>query len=160
MKQMKTWLIIFLPFILFSCNTEKAAQRQLHKIKTNHPQLFEVDTIYSIRKDTVVVNVPKHVFDTIVAATDTVVVENNRFRTIIRYFKDEGEPKIQVQTEIKEVIIPVEVIDTVFTIKEKIQMETTAYIPKWFWLLFFVVLFLFIVSFLSWKRLAWHLENG
>ena len=160
MKQMKTWLIIFLPFILFSCNTEKAAQRQLHKIKTNHPQLFEVDTIYSIRKDTVVVNVPKHVFDTIVAATDTVVVENNRFRTIIRYFKEEGEPKIQVQTEIKEVMIPVEVIDTVFTIKEKIQMETTTYIPKWFWLLFFVVLFLFIVSFLSWKRLAWHLENG
>jgi glycerol-3-phosphate dehydrogenase len=160
MKQMKTWLIIFLPFILFSCNTEKAAQRQLHKIKTNHPQLFEVDTIYSIRKDTVVVNVPKHVFDTIVAATDTVVVEDNRFRTIIRYFKEEGEPKIQVQTEIKEVMIPVEVIDTVFTIKEKIQMETTAYIPKWFWLLFFVVLFLFIVSFLSWKRLAWHLENG
>ena len=160
MKQMKTWLIIFLPFILFSCNTEKAAQRQLHKIKTNHPQLFEVDTIYSIRKDTVFVDIPKHVFDTIVAATDTVVVENNRFRTIIRYFKEEGEPKIQVQTEIKEVMIPVEVIDTVFTIKEKIQMETTAYIPKWFWLLFFVVLFLFIVSFLSWKRLAWHLENG
>lgn len=157
---MKTWLIIFLPFILFSCNTEKAAQRQLHKIKTNHPQLFEVDTIYSIRKDTVVVNVPKHVFDTIVGATDTVIVEDNRFRTIIRYFKEEGEPKVQVQTEIKEVMIPVEVIDTVFTIKEKIQMETTAYIPKWFWLLFFVVLFLFIVSFLSWKRLAWHLENG
>ena len=160
MKQMKTWLFILLPFILLSCNTEKAAQRQLHKIKTNHPQLFETDTIYSIRTDTVFVDIPKHVFDTIVGATDTVIVEDNRIRTIIRYFKEEGEPKIQVKTEIKEVMIPVEVVDTVFTIKEKVQMETAAYIPKWFWLLFFVVLFLFIVSFLSWKRLAWHLENG
>ena len=156
---MKTWLLILIPFILFSCNTEKAAQRQLHKIKTNHPQLFESDTIYSIRTDTVFVDVPKHVFDTIVGATDTVIVEDNRIRTIIRYFKEEGEPKIQVKTEIKEVMIPVEVVDTVFTIKEKVQMETAAYIPKWFWLLFFVVLFLFIASFLSWKRLAWHLGN-
>ena len=157
MKQMKTWLLILLPFILFSCNTEKAAQRQLHKIKTNHPQLFESDTIYSIRTDTVVVDVPKHVFDTIVGATDTVVVENSRLKTIIRYFKEEGEPKVQVQTEIKEVMIPVEVIDTVFTIKEKVQMETSAYIPNWFWLLFILVLLFSVVSFLSWKRLAWHL---
>ena len=159
MKQMKTWLFILLPFILLSCNTEKAAQRQLHKIKTNHPQLFQIDTIYSIRTDTVFVDIPKHVFDTIVGATDTVIVEDNRIRTIIRYFKEEGEPKIQVKTEIKEVMIPVEVVDTVFTIKEKVQMETSAYIPNWFWLLFFVMLFLFIVSFLSWKRLAWHLGN-
>ena len=151
------WLIIFITFQ--SCNTEKAAQRKIARIQKNHPQLFTVDTTYIIKKDTLMVQVPKYVFDTIIDTdADTIIVETNRFKTQIQIIKEPFETtKYLVKTEVKQVEIPVEVIDTVFTIKEQIKVEKQKYIPWWYRFLLMLTSLMLLYSVISYVRLAWHL---
>ena len=152
------WLIIIITF-LQSCNTEKAAQKKIARIQKNHPQLFEADTTYIIKKDTLMVQVPKYVFDTIIDTNaDTIIVETERFKTQIQIIKEPFEiTKYLVNTEIKEVEVPVEVVDTVFTIKEQIKVESQKYIPWWYRFLLMLTSLMLLYSVISYVRLAWHL---
>ena len=151
------WLIVII--IFQSCNTEKAAQRKIARIQKNHPQLFTADTTYIIKKDTLMVQVPKYVFDTIIDTdADTIIVETERFRTQIQIIKEPFEiTKYLVNTEIKEVEVPVEVIDTVFTIKEQIKVEKQKYIPWWYRFLLMLISLMLLYSVINYVRLAWHL---
>ena len=79
--------------------------------------------------------------------------------------KDLKTSSIEEKQVIKEVIvekrveIPVEVIDTVFTIKEEIKVEKQKYIPWWYRFLLMLTSLMLLYSVISYVRLAWHLEK-
>lgn len=147
---MKYITLILSVFILVGCNSTKQAQKQLKKLKNNHSELFDTDTIYTIKTDTLIVEVSKYVFDTIVEITDTVTIETGRFKTVIQVVKD-SIPYYIVNTEIKRLEIPIEVTDTVTTIKEAIKWETVyiRYVPWWWWLLLIVAVLLTLYLFVK-----------
>lgn len=119
------------------------AQKEILKISLEYPELFNSDTVYNIIEEVVSVPVESLIFDTIVRNTsDTIVIENERIKTIIKPFRDiitKEVIKWQVQTEIKADTIYFTDIDTIKTIQTEIETKTVTkkvkYIPWWIWLI-------------------------
>lgn len=147
---MRVIILILAAFILFSCNTTKQAQKRLKRLKNNHSELFDADTTYVIKTDTILVEVPEYVFDTIVEISDSVIIETERFKTVIQVVKD-SIPYYIVKQEIKSVEVPVEVVDTLTIIKEKVLTETEykKYVPIWIYILLSFLLLYTIRRFFS-----------
>lgn len=147
---MRLITLILAAFILFSCNTTKQAQKRLERLKNNHSELFNADTIYQVVSDTLIVTVPEYVFDTIVEVSDSVVIETERFKTVIQVVKD-SIPYYIVDTKIKSVEVPVEVVDTLTIIKESIEFKTQykKYVPWWVYILLSLLLLQIIKRFFS-----------
>ena len=142
-------LIILSVLYLSSCKIVKgvrvsAAQRKIERIETKYPELFNADTIYTITRDTITIETPYYYLDTILAPSDTMIIENERIKTVI--IKLPADTTYQVRTVVKTVKIPFERIDTVYTIKEKIKLqhEVKKVIPIWL-VVISVLLFILLV---------------
>ena len=134
---------------LSSCKMVKgvrvsAAQRKIERIEAKYPELFNADTTYQIKIDTITIETPYYYLDTILAPSDTMTIENERIKTVI--IKLPADTTYQVQTVVKTVKIPFERIDTIYTIKEKIRLqhEVKKVIPIWL-VLISVLLFILLV---------------
>lgn len=142
---------------LSSCEIVKgvrisAAQRKIERIETKYPQLFNADTTYTIRRDTITIETPLYKLDTILAPSDTMIIENERIKTVI--IKLPADTTYQVQTLVKTVKIPFERIDTIYTIKEKIKLqhEVKKVIPIWLVIisvLLFILLAIYYIRYIN-----------
>lgn len=149
---MKVFLSILSVFILFSCNVikqvqERNAQRKIEKIKGKYPTLFEADTIYYVKNDTLIIETTRYEHDTIIQNSDTVIIETDRFKT--RIIRDTLN-QLQVNTTIKSDTIELTIVDTITTIREAITIKT-AYkdkIPIWLIVLCVGLTVLFIVTYI------------
>lgn len=132
------------------------AQKEILKISLEYPELFDTDTVYNIIEEVVSVPVESIVFDTIVRNTsDTIVIENERIKTIIKPFRDVVTKEVikwQVQTEIKADTIYFTDIDTIKTIQMEIETKTVTkkvkYIPWWIWLIIIGLVALLLSGFI------------
>ena len=142
---MNTLNIIFLSIIILTgCVTEKAAQRQIKRLMKHQPQLFESDTTWIKRTDTINVFVPSFVHDTIVEKSDTITIETERFTTTIQTIRDSI---FLINTQIKEMPVPVVVHDSIPVIQKQVITKTVTKenVPWWMWvavglLIFFMIL--------------------
>lgn len=147
MKQIGVLLLMLV--VLSGCAEKRhlrkraKAQKEILKISLEYPELFDTDTVYSIVEEVVSVPVESIVFDTIVRNTsDTIVIENERIKTIIKPFRDVVTNEVikwRVRTEIKADTIYYTDIDTIKTIHTEIETKTVTkkvrFIPWWIWLL-------------------------
>ena len=133
--------------VAISCNTTKQAQRKLQRIEKNHPELFAADTTYVVKTDTIQVTTLQYAHDTIVSDADTVVVENERFKTEIIRVPFE---KVRIKTIIKSDTIEVMRNDTIYTIQKEITTNTIREGLTPFWLYIVIILliaYLFYIIF-------------
>ena len=133
--------------VAIGCNTTKQAQRKLQRIEKNHPELFAADTTYVVKTDTIQVTTLQYEYDTIVSDADTVVVENERFKTEIIRVPYE---KVRIKTIIKSDTIEVMRNDTIYTIQKEITTKTISEGFTPFWLYIVIVLliaYLFYIIF-------------
>lgn len=149
---MKYRYLILAVFILVGCNSTKLAQKRLKRLKNNHSELFEADTIYQVVTDTFIVIVPKYQFDTIVGIRDTVVIENERLKTVITV----RDSLYFVRSEIKEIPVPIVKTDTIVRIKEKVILETqkVKYIPIWLIILVIGVTILYVITYIRYINVS------
>ena len=139
--------ILILCILATSCNSVKQAQRKLQRIEKNHPQLFASDTTYVVKTDTIQVTTLQYAHDTIVSDADTVVVENERFKTEIIRVPYE---KVRVKTIIKSDTIEVMRNDTIYTIQKEVITKTVSERLTPFWLYIVIILliaYLFYIIF-------------
>lgn len=133
--------------VAISCNTTKQAQRKLQRIEKNHPELFAADTTYVVKIDTIQVTTLQYEYDTIVSDADTVVVENERFKTEIIRVPFE---QIRIKTIIKSDTIEVMRNDTIYTIQKEVITKTISERLTPFWLYIVIILliaYLFYIIF-------------
>ena len=133
--------------VAIGCNTTKQAQRKLQRIEKNHPELFAADTTYVVKTDTIQVTTLQYAHDTIVSDADTVVVENERFKTEIIRVPFE---KVRIKTIIKSDTIEVMRNDTIYTIQKEITTNTIREGLTPFWLYIVIILliaYLFYIIF-------------
>ena len=149
----KAILIVLSVLYLSSCEIVKgvrvsAAQRKIERIENKYPQLFDADTIYTIRKDTLLIETPSYYLDTIIIPSDTMTIENERIKTVI--IRLPSDTTYKVQTLVKTLKIPFERIDTIYTIKEKIklQREVKKVIPIWFVLVSVLLFILLLITYI------------
>lgn len=138
---------IFIGILFFSsCLTEQRAQKKIIKIQEKHPRLFQTDTSYIYKIDTFEIELPKYIFDTIVPIKDTVIVENERIKTIIQIVNNDSIPQYIINSEIKEIKVPIIIRDTIPVIKSEIVTKTEykKYVPWYLWLLFLFIIFVVI----------------
>ena len=139
--------ILILCILATSCNSVKQAQRKLQRIEKNHPQLFASDTTYVVKTDTIQITTLQYAHDTIVSDADTVVVENERFKTEIIRVPYE---KVRVKTIIKSDTIEVMRNDTIYTIQKEVITKTISERLTPFWLYIVIILliaYLFYIIF-------------
>ena len=139
--------ILILCILATSCNSVKQAQRKLQRIEKNHPELFAADTTYVVKTDTIQVTTLQYAHDTIVSDADTVVVENERFKTEVIRVPFE---KVRIKTIIKSDTIEVMRNDTIYTIQKEITTNTISEGFTPFWLYIVIVLliaYLFYIIF-------------
>ena len=139
--------ILILCILATSCNSVKQAQRKLQRIEKKHPQLFASDTTYVIKTDTIQITTLQYAHDTIVSDADTVVVENERFKTEIIRVPYE---KVRVKTIIKSDTIEVMRNDTIYTIQKEVITKTVNEGLTPFWLYIVIILliaYLFYIIF-------------
>ena len=140
--------ILILCILATSCNSVKQAQRKLQRIEKNHPQLFASDTTYVVKTDTIQITTLQYAHDTIVSDADTVVVENERFKTEIIRVPYE---KVRVKTIIKSDTIEVMRNDTIYTIQKEVITKTVSKGLTPFWLYIVIILltaYLFYIVFI------------
>jgi hypothetical protein len=143
---MKKALIIVALLSFISCNATKQAQRKLSKIEKHYPELFSADTTYLVRNDTVLVAISSSEFDTIVAASDTVIIENERVRVQIETIKEPFEVvRYRVLTTVKADTFELIRTDTVYTIQKEVITKTLVEkeVPRWF----IVIMIIMILTF-------------
>ena len=134
---------------LSSCKIVKgvrvsAAQRKIERIEAKHPELFNADTTYQIKIDTITIETPYYYLDTILAPSDTMTIENERIKTVI--IKLPADTTYQVQTVVKTVKIPFERIDTVYQIRKQITTRTDTQKIYPYWLIALsIILFILLV---------------
>lgn len=145
----KILLFLGLLFVLSGCAKKRhlrkqaKAQKKILAISLEYPELFDIDTVYKIVEEIISVPVESMIFDTIVRNTsDTIVIENERIKTIIKPFRDVVTNEVmqwRVRTEIKADTIYITDIDTLETIHTEIETKTVTkkvrFIPFWVWLL-------------------------
>ena len=134
--------------VAIGCNTTKQAQRKLQRIEKNHPELFASDTTYVVKTDTIQITTLQYAHDTIVSDADTVVVENERFKTEIIRVPFE---QVRIKTIIKSDTIEVMRNDTIYTIQKEITTNTIRERLTPFWLYIVIVLliaYLFYITFI------------
>ena len=142
---MKTLNIIVLSIIILTgCVTEKAAQRQIKRLMEHQPQLFQSDTTWIKRTDTINVFVPSFVHDTIVQKSDTITIETERFTTTIQTIRDSI---FLINTQIKEMPVPVVVHDSIPIIQKQVITKTVTknQIPWWMWVVVGLLIFFMIL---------------
>ena len=142
---MKTLNIIVLSIIILTgCVTEKAAQRQIKRLMKHQPQLFESDTTWIKRTDTINVLMPSFVHDTIVKKSDTITIETERFTTTIQTIRDSI---FLINTQIKEMPVPVIVHDSIPVIQKQVITKTVTknQIPWWLWVVVGLLIFFMIL---------------
>ena len=142
---MKTLNIIVLSIIILTgCVTEKAAQRQIKRLMEHQPQLFESDTTWIKRTDTINVFVPSFVHDTIVQKSDTITIETERFTTTIQTIRDSI---FLINTQIKEMPVPVVVHDSIPVIQKQVITKTVTKenVPWWMWVVVGLLIFFMIL---------------
>ena len=143
---MKKALIIVALLSFISCNATKQAQRKLSKIEKHYPELFSADTTYLVRNDTVLVAISSSEFDTIVAASDTVIIENERVRVQIETIKDPFEVvRYRVLTTVKADTFELIRTDTIYTIQKEVITKTLVEkeVPRWFIVIMIVMILTF-----------------
>ena len=147
--------IIAATLVLMSCNSTKIAQKRIERIKDKHSELFSADTTYIISQDTLYITVSSYQYDTIVEAQDTVVIETERIRTEIRRYTDTVDYYI-VETQIKEVEIPVPTQDTVVVIREEIVTKTEYVdkMPIWIILLCISLAVLYVITYIRYLNVT------
>lgn len=136
--------------VAISCNTTKQAQRKLQRIEKNHPELFAADTTYVVKIDTIQVTTLQYEYDTIVSDADTVVVENERFKTEIIRVPFE---RLRVNTIIKSDTVEIVRNDTIFTIQKEIITKTEKERLTPFWLYIVIVLMIVYLLYIRFKRI-------
>ena len=126
-----------------SCSTTKKAQQKLSKIKKDFPELFDADTIYNIKTDTIVLTSLERRVDTLVLKQDTIRIENEDLSLQIieidnNYVGVAAICKPDTLTFIRS--------DTIATIKEKVSLNTVyeRYIPIWMYILIGVLILMII----------------
>ena len=142
---MKTLNIIVLSIIILTgCVTEKAAQRQIKRLMKHQPQLFQSDTTWIKRTDTINVFVPSFVHDTIVEKSDTITIETERFTTTIQTIRDSI---FLINTQIKEMPVPVVVHDSIPIIQKQVITKTVTKenVPWWMWVVVSLLIFFMIL---------------
>lgn len=142
---MKTLNIIILSIIILTgCVTEKAAQRQIKRLMEHQPQLFQSDTTWIKRTDTINVFVPSFVHDTIVEKSDTITIETERFTTTIQTIRDSI---FLINTQIKEMPVPVVVHDSIPIIQKQVITKTVTKesVPWWMWVVVSLLIFFMIL---------------
>ena len=142
---MKTLNIIVLSIIILtSCVTEKAAQRQIKRLMKHQPQLFQSDTTWIKRTDTINVFVSSFVHDTIVKKSDTITIETERFTTTIQTIRDSI---FLINTQIKEMPVPVVVHDSIPVIQKQVITKTVTKenVPWWMWVAVILLIFFMIL---------------
>ena len=140
--------ILILCILATSCNSVKQAQRKLQRIEKNYPQLFAADTTYVVKIDTIQVTTLQYEYDTIVSDADTVVVENERFKTEIIRVPFE---QVRIKTIIKSDTIKVMRNDTIYTIQKEVITKTVNEGLTPFWLYIVIILltaYLFYIVFI------------
>ena len=143
---MKKALIIVALLSFISCNATKQAQRKLSKIEKHYPKLFSADTTYLVRNDTVLVAISSSEFDTIVAASDTVIIENERVRVQIETIKEPFEVvRYRVLTTVKADTFELIRTDTIYTIQKEVITKTLVEkeVPRWFIVIMIVMILTF-----------------
>ena len=143
---MKKALIIVALLSFISCNATKQAQRKLSKIEKHYPELFSADTTYLVRNDTVLVAISSSEFDTIVAASDTVIIENERVRVQIETIKEPFEVvRYRVLTTVKADTFELIRTDTIYTIQKEVITKTLVEkeVPRWFIVIMIVMILTF-----------------
>jgi hypothetical protein len=145
-------ILILAVFVCFGCNTiketqKRSKQRKIQRILSKYPALLDSDTTYQIIYDTLIVETPIYEHDTIVSFNDTLIVETEKFKTVI--VRDTlNSNTIEVKTLIKSDTIKVFTIDTITRIKERITTKTDVqkHIPIWLIILCIVLGILFVIS--------------
>ena len=143
---MKKVLFIVALLAFISCNATKQAQRKLSKIEKNYPELFSADTTFLIQNDTVLVPISASEFDTIVTASDTVIIENERVRVQIETITEPFEVvRYRVLTTVKADTFELIRTDTIYTIQKEVITKTLVEkeVPRWF----IVIMIIMIVTF-------------
>ena len=143
---MKTLNIIVLSIIILTgCVTEKAAQRQIKRLMQRQPQLFQSDTTWIKRTDTIYANVPSFVHDTIVQKSDSIIIETKRFITTIQPIRDSI---FLINTQIKETPVPVIVRDSIPIIEKQVVTKTVTKekIPWWIWVVIVLLIFFMVMA--------------
>ena len=140
---------------LMSCNSTKTAQKRLQRIKDKHSELFTADTTYIIKNDTMYVTVSSYSHDTIVEVQDTIVIETERLRTVIKRYRDTVDYYI-VQSEIKEIEVPIFTQDTIVQIREEIVMKTEYVdkIPQWLVALCVSITILYVITYIRYLNVS------
>ena len=134
--------------VAIGCNTTKQAQRKLQRIEKKHPELFAADTTYVVKTDTIQVTTLQYAHDTIVSDADTVVVENERFKTEIIRVPFE---QVRIKTIIKSDTIEVMRNDTIYTIQKEITTNTIreGFTPFWLYIVIILLIaYLFYIVFI------------
>lgn len=146
------------------------AQKKILDISLEYPELFDTDTVYKIIEEVVSVPVESIIFDTIVRNTsDTIVIENDRIKTVIKPMIDvrTKEVKWRVRTKIKADTLYITDIDTIKTIHTEIETKTVTkkvkFIPWLIWLigglLVALVLFLLYLLYKAFLKYGNHAEK-
>ena len=135
---------IILSIVLSGCVTEKAAQRQIKRLMEHQPQLFKSDTTWIKRTDTINVFVPSFVHDTIVQKSDSIIIETERFITTIQPIRDSI---FLINTQIKEMPVPVIVHDSIPVIQKQVITKTVTKenVPWWMWVVVGLLIFFMIL---------------
>lgn len=130
MKNITLILIISL-LALCACNTTRYAQRNLRKIRVDHPELFKADTTYSEQSDTIMLAIGESRIDTLILAQDTIVIENERIK--IKIVERKVDNFIEVEAICKPDTVQTISVNTTATIKEDMAVETVyvTRIPVW-----------------------------
>lgn len=156
MKSNYFFTVIGLLVLLSGCQLQRNILNYLdgktiERIKKRSPNLFDSDTSFITKKDTIVVIQQEERFDTTVLAADSVVIVNDRFITQLKVVRDTLTKQV-VKYRIKTIILAdtvlVERIDTVFTIDTEIITktitETKRVIPWWLWVVALISILFFI----------------
>ena len=109
------------------------------------PQLFQSDTTWIKRTDTINVFVPSFVHDTIVEKSDTITIETERFTTTIQTIRDSI---FLINTQIKETPVPVIVRDSIPIIEKQVITKTVTKekIPWWIWVVIVLLIFFMVMA--------------
>ena len=156
--------IIGLLFLLSGCQLQRKILnhldgKRIERIKERSPNLFDSDTSFITKKDTIVVIQQEERFDTTVLAADSVVIVNDRFITQLKVIRDtltKQVIKYRIKTTILADTVLVERIDTVFTINTEIVTKTIkekeTLFAWWIWLIGFLVIINVLIYKISFRK--------
>ena len=139
---MRLIYLILAALLLLGCNSTKQAAKRLKRLKNSNPELFEADTIYKIKIDTIKLQTMGERFDTIVKGADTIYIKTPELKTEIKIIRDTLD-FWRVQTIVKPLTKTVILRDTSFVIKEQVTTQIK-YRERLNWYLIALVFLLFL----------------